>query len=226
LLRFRLLTPLRRLHAGGHLVPAGAVAAGVFLLMPPSFRSADRLTAAWVAGAAIFLSLTALALVGAPPERLRERARRLDPRGWVILALIVAAATISLFALGFTLQKPANETASGLVWRLLLAGLAVGASWMVTHTTFALHYAHHFYGDGPAPGAADDRGGLAFPGGELPDFLDFLYFAFVVGMTCQVSDVQVTTRPMRRLTLLHGVLSFFFNTIILALAVNLLASSF
>ena len=113
-----------------------------------------------------------------------------------------------------------------LLTYLLLAGLAVGASWMVTHTTFALHYAHHFYGDGPAPGAADDRGGLAFPGGELPDFLDFLYFAFVVGMTCQVSDVQVTTRPMRRLTLLHGVLSFFFNTIILALAVNLLASSF
>jgi uncharacterized membrane protein len=221
-----MLIPLSRLHASGYVVPAGAVAAGVFLLMPTSFRLADRLTAAWVAGVAVFLSLTALAVVGAPPARLRERARRLDPGGWVILALIVAAATISLFALGFTLQKPPNETGSGLIWRLLLAGSAVAASWMVTHTTFALHYAHHFYGDGPAPGAADDRGGLAFPGGELPDFLDFLYFALVIGMTCQVSDVQVTTRPMRRLSLLQGVLSFFFNTIILALAVNLVASSF
>jgi uncharacterized membrane protein len=221
-----MLTPLRRFHAGGYLVPAGIVAIGVFLLMPLTFRLADRLTSAWVVGVAMFLSFTALAVIGAPPERLRERARRLDPRRWVILALIVAAATVSLFALGFTLQKPANETASGLIWRLALAGLAVAASWTVTHTTFALHYAHHYYGDGPAPGAEDDRGGLAFPGGELPDFLDFLYFAFVVGMTCQVSDVQVTSRQMRRLTLLHGVLSFFFNTIILALAVNLLASSF
>jgi uncharacterized membrane protein len=220
------LTRLSRHHAGGYLVPAGVIAAGAFLLMPSSFRLPDRLTAGWIVGVAVFLSLTGLALIGVPPERLRERARRLDPRGWVILALIVAAATISLFALGFMLKKPPNETATGLVWRLLLAAAAVSASWMVAHTTFALHYAHHFYGDGPAPGADDDRGGLAFPGHDLPDFLDFLYFSLVIGMTCQVSDVQVTTRPMRRLSLLQGVLSFFFNTIILALAVNLVASSF
>jgi uncharacterized membrane protein len=101
----------------------------------------------------------------------------------------------------------------------------VVASWTVTHTVFALHYAHHYYGDGPAPGADDDRGGLAFPGEEPPDYWDFLYFSFVVGMTCQVSDVQVTSRAMRRMTLMHGVLSFFFNTVILALSVNLLAGS-
>jgi uncharacterized membrane protein len=225
LLGARLLAPLSRLYAGGRLVPASVIGAGVFLLLPAAFRLADRLTTAWIAGVGVFLALTALAVIGAPPQQLRERARRLDPRRWVILALIVAAAAISLLALGLTLQKPSNETVSQLAWRLALAGLAVLASWTLTHTTFSLHYAHHFYGDGPAPGAADDRGGLAFPGGELPDFWDFLYFAFVVGMTCQVSDVQVTSRSMRRLTLLHGVLSFFFNTIILALAVNLLASS-
>jgi uncharacterized membrane protein len=223
--RLRLLVPLSLLYAGGRLVPAGAAGAGAFLLLPAGFRLADRLTAAWIIGVAVFLGLTALAVIGAAPQRLRERARRLDPRRWVILALIVAAAAISLLALTATLEKPPNETASGLAWRLGLAGLAVLASWTLTHTTFALHYAHHFYGDGPAPGVEDDRGGLAFPGGDLPDFWDFLYFSFVVGMTCQVSDVQVTTRSLRRLTLLHGVLSFFFNTIILALAVNLLASS-
>ena len=147
------------------------------------------------------------------------------PRLLVILALIIAAATVSLFALGFTLQKPPDETALAQARRLGLAGLAVVFSWTLTHSTFALHYAHHFYGDGPRPGNADDRGGLAFPGSEPPNFFDFLYFSLVVGMTCQVSDVQVTSRPMRRLTLLHGVLAFFFNTVILALAVNLLASS-
>lgn len=213
------------LFAGGRLVVCTAVGAGVYLLFPASLRGVERLALSWVIGAALFLGLTAIVLAPASPDVLRRRARQLDPRRWVILAIIVAAAMISLFALGFTLQKEPNETALGLTVRLLLAGATVAVSWTLTHTTFALHYAHHYYGDGPAPGPADDRGGLAFPGNELPDYWDFLYFSFVVGMTCQVSDVQVTSRAMRRLTLLHGVLAFFFNTVILALAVNLVASS-
>jgi len=104
----------------------------------------------------------------------------------------------------------------------VLGGLAVAASWTLTHTTFSFRYAHLFYGDADAdPG---DDGGLAFPGEPAPDYWDFLYFSFVIGMTCQVSDVQVTSHRIRRLALAHGVLSFLFNTIILALAVNLLAS--
>jgi uncharacterized membrane protein len=221
----RVIAALRNLYAGGRLILAGVLGAILVLLLPASLRPAERLTLAWIAGVALFLGLTAWAVIGASPERLRQRYRQLDPRRWVILGLIIAAGTISLFALGFTLQKPPEETIAIRVLRLVLAGLAVVASWTLTHTTFALHYAHYFYGDGPRPGPADDRGGLAFPGGEEPDFWDFLYFSFVVGMTCQVSDVQVTSRPMRRLTLLHGVLAFLFNTVILALAVNLLASS-
>ena len=216
---------LAKLDAGGRLVIAIAASGIVFLLLPPSLRLVERLTLVWILAVAIFLTLMALAVVALPPDRLRQRARRIDPRRWVILALIIAAATVSLFALGFTLQKPPEETPLAQARRLGLAGLAVAFSWTLTHSTFALHYAHHFYGDGPRPGSEDDRGGLAFPGAELPDFLDFLYFALVVGMTCQVSDVQVTSRSMRRLTLLHGVLAVFFNTVILALAVNLLASS-
>ena len=88
---------------------------------------------------------------------------------------------------------------------------------------FAIRYAHYFYGDPEPKGRR--RGGLAFPGVENPDFWDFVYYSFVVGMTCQVSDVQVTSRSMRRLTLAHGVLSFFFNAGVLALAVNILASA-
>ncbi len=213
-----------RLSVGARLALCAAVG-GLGYLLLPMLRPAERLALSWVAGAGLFLCLTALVVAGVSPERLRRRARQLDPRRWVILAIIVAAATISLFALGFTLRKEPDETAVRLALRLLLAGLTVVVSWTLTHATFALHYAHHYYGDGPAPGPEDDRGGLAFPGDELPDYWDFLYFSFVVGMTCQVSDVQVTSRHMRRLTLLHGVLAFFFNTVILALAVNLLASS-
>lgn len=219
-----LLRPLHRLYAGGRLVAAIIGGGLVFLILPEALRLAMRVASAWVAGVAVFLALTAAVMVGASPERVRARVRELDPRRWVVLAIIVAAASISLVALGLTLQKEAGETAAALALRLVVTGLTVVASWTLTHTIFALHYAHHFYGDVEGPSTAD-RGGLAFPGTELPDYWDFLYFAFVIGMTCQVSDVQVTSRAMRRLTLTHGVLSFFFNTIVLALAVNLLASS-
>ena len=214
-----------RLFVGGRFAVCIFAGSGLFLALPASLPTIQRLALCWVAGGALFLCLTTAIVAGASPETLRRRARQLDPRRWVILALIVAAAVISLFALGFTLHKEPDETARDMAVRLVLAGATVAMSWTLTHTTFALHYAHHYYGDGPAPGPEDDRGGLAFPGDDLPDYWDFLYFSFVVGMTCQVSDVQVTTRAMRRLTLLHGVLAFFFNTVILALAVNLLASS-
>lgn len=83
---------------------------------------------------------------------------------------------------------------------------------------YSLHYAHVYYGDSDENKQTDE--GLEFPGNQKPDYLDFAYFSFVVGMTCQVSDVQVTSQRMRRLTLLHGIISFGFNTIILALLIN------
>jgi uncharacterized membrane protein len=223
--RKRLATALRRPYPALRLLVAVAAGAAMLAFLPRSMRDGERLALAWLGGVGVYLALVALVVAEATPEQLRRRARELDPRRWVITALIVAAATVSLFALGFTLQKVPNESLAGLLTRLTLAGLTVAGSWTLVHTTFALHYAHHYYGDGPAPGPQDDRGGLAFPGDELPDYWDFLYFSFVVGMTCQVSDVQVTSRAMRRITLLHGVLAFLFNTVILALAVNLLASS-
>jgi len=102
-----------------------------------------------------------------------------------------------------------------------LSILAVVAAWSLMQTVFALRYAHIYYGD------SDDlnkhAGGLKFPGHDAPDYLDFAYFAFVIGMTCQVSDVGISSKPLRKLALLQGVLSFGFNTIILALAINTIA---
>ena len=219
------ITSLRGLFAGGRLLVCAIVGVLATVLLPETLRLPERIASGWVIGAALFLGLVGLVIRDSSPRRVRQRARLQDPRGWMILMIIVAAAAVSLFALGVTLQKTPDETLLALVFRLLLAGLTVIASWTITHTMFALHYAHHYYGDGGAAGQ-DDRGGLAFPGAEAPDYWDFLYFSFVVGMTCQVSDVQVTSRATRRITLLHGVLSFFFNTVILALAVNLLAGSF
>jgi len=178
----------------------------------------------WIAGVTFFLGSTAMILAKATPDHMRARARKQDPLWPVILTVVVIAAVVSLVALGFMLGQKGG-TGMGAGARILIAGLAVLCSWTLTHTMFALHYAHLYYGDNPLQKGEQDRGGLKFPGEPTPDFWEFLYYAFVVGMTCQVSDVQVTSRHMRRLTLGHGVLSFFFNAIILALAVNFIAGA-
>jgi uncharacterized membrane protein len=184
-----------------------------------------RVAAGWIVAVAAYLLLTALALGRVGPEEVRRYARLQDPRRWIILVLIVLAAGVSLLALGASFGKTAGEHGAGVAERLIFAALTIIASWTLTHTIFALHYAHHFYGDDETVAGEQDRGGLDFPGKALPDYWDFLYFSLVVGMTCQVSDVQVTSRGMRRMVLIHGVLSFFFNTFILALAVNFVAGS-
>ncbi len=211
---------LHDLRPGSRLALALVLGALAYGLASSGLGAALRFTLAWLIGVAAFLALTLLVVLDSTPERVRARARTLDQRAAVILVLVVVAAAASLGALGFVLQKPAGATAP----RVLLATLAVAASWLLVHTMFALHYAHFYYGDDPRREGDDQRGGLEFPGDAPPDYWDFFYYSFVVGMTCQVSDVQVTTRGMRRLTLAHGVLSFFFNTGVLALAVNIIAS--
>jgi len=200
-----------------------AVLAGAVLALVPA-APVQRVALAWMSGAVAFLGLTAVVLAGGAPERLRERARVQDSGRWVIFAILVAAALASLAAAALLLQKQDGETPAAIAIRIALAGGVVLSSWTLTHIIFALHYAHTFYGDGPAPGP-DDAGGLQFPGDQLPDFWDFVYFSMVIGMTCQVSDVQITARRHRRLATLHGALSFFFNTVILALTVNLVVGT-
>ncbi|MGH6984381.1 MAG: DUF1345 domain-containing protein [Stellaceae bacterium] len=178
----------------------------------------------WIVGVTVFLGITAAILAKATPDRMRARARKQDPLRPVLFSVVIAAAAVSFVALGFMLGKDASgRVAVGT--RILIAGVAVLASWLLTHTIFALHYAHLYYGDNPLEKGEQDRGGLKFPDERVPDFWDFLYYSFVVGMTCQVSDVQVTSHHMRRLTLGHGVLAFLFNAVILALAVNFIAGA-
>jgi uncharacterized membrane protein len=191
----------------------------------PFLRLPFRVASAWIVGVAVYLVLTGLVIAPAGPEQARYYADRQDPRRWIIMILVIAAAGVSLLALGYSFGKSTHETETTLAVRLTLAALTIVASWTMTHTVFALHYCHHFYGDDESIEGRQDRGGLIFPGKGLPDYWDFLYFSYVVGMTCQVSDVQVSSRSMRRMVLGHGVLSFFFNTFILALAVNFVAGS-
>lgn len=121
----------------------------------------------------------------------------------------------SLFGLFFALLLlPGGASLDNALLRTLLGVVGVVAAWLLLHTSFALFYAHLYY-------QRDTAGGLSFPGGEDPDPLDFAYFAFTVGISFAASDVSLTDRKMRRITLFHGILAFFYNTAILALVINI-----
>jgi len=199
---------------------AGAI---VYFLSPPNWPAALRGAVSWDLGVVCFLVLTTVVVANLTPEKLRNRASLQDSKMWIILAVAVVAAAASLGTLTFVMQKETQPGGSSLALRIAVASFTLMISWIFVHTIFAIRYAHYYYGDPEPKGRR--RGGLAFPGIENPDFWDFAYYSFVVGMTCQVSDVQVTSRAMRRLTLAHGVLAFFFNAGVLALAVNIFASA-
>ena len=195
----------------------------IYVAMPAFLPRAMRGAIGWDGGAVLFLALTVLAVGRATPEKLSSRAGQQDSKMWIILALIATAAAASLASLAFVMQKSESVTPTSLLARIVVTGVTIFVSWIFVHATFAIRYAHYSYGDPGAKGR--HRGGLVFPGTEHPDLWDFVYYSFVVGMTCQVSDVQVTSGAMRKLTLAHGVFAFFFNAGVLALAVNILATA-
>lgn len=219
----RVLGFLRNQFADIRLALAALGGGLIYVAMPAFLPRVMRGAIGWDGGALLFLVLTVLAVGRATPEKLSNRASQQDSKMWVILALIATAAAASLASLAFVMQKGASAAPTPLLGRILVSSVTIFVSWIFVHTTFAIRYAHYFYGDPGAKGR--HRGGLVFPGTEHPDLWDFIYYSFVVGMTCQVSDVQITSRAMRKLTLAHGVFAFFFNAGVLALAVNILATA-
>lgn len=163
----------------------------------------------------IFLALCAAMFAGLSGEEFQKRAKTGDEGIGVVIVILLA--TMLFF---FTAVFEALNRKHGIQWvPLVLAGIGAPLGWLVLHTTMAFHYADlHYFDDPETPD--DDEGDLDFPGGLRPCPWDFLYFSFVIGMTCQVSDVQVKTTVMRRAVLWHGLVSFFFNTVFIAMAVN------
>jgi len=173
----------------------------------------------WCGSVAGYLALACWQARVFDAGQVKQRARSLDPPGAVILVLVAAAIAISVAAIAMLLQQVKQMDGPERAAHIALGLVALGGSWLLIHTVYAFHYAHRYYQDDATP----DDGGLDFPGKAAPDYADFMYYAFVVGMTSQVSDVQVTSREMRRLTLVHGVLSFAFNMLVLALSINVVA---
>lgn len=196
-------------------------AVAVALLSPASLGWAVRGIAAWDAALLVLLGYPWQLIVRSDSQATREHAAIEDPGKVVLFFITVVGGALSLLVTVVLLRSPEAympADRADLVWLLIALGCAaVVGAWALVHTAFTFHYAHLFYRED------GDPGGLDFPGGEEPDDLDFAYFAFTIGMTFQTSDVEVSDRELRRVVLRHALLSFVFNTAILALAVSLLS---
>ncbi len=202
--------------ARGRLAVAVVFGVGAMLAMPVNLSWAGRFVGGWDVGGLILLSLSWSIILRADPKETRRRAGSEDPGRTMVMAIVVLTAMVSLFAATVAMRHA--KTLSGGMEGLLVAMCigAVAASWSVTHTAYTFRYAHLYYRE---DGAAE--GGLVFPGDEAPCDSDFAYFAFVIGMCFQTSDVTVTSRLVRRDVLVHSILSFLYNTAIVALTLNL-----
>ena len=215
----RLPRPLRIVRARPRLFTSFLIAFAVVALCPSDWRMATRLLVGWDVGIGLYLALALRMMAAADVRHIRLRARLQDEGQFTILALTATAAFASLGAIIALLATSDANHRDPI--HLLLGVATILLSWTFTHIMFALHYAHEFYDENGGRG-----GGLLFPGGLAePDYWDFVYFSFVIGMTSQVSDVAVTCRPIRHTVSAHGIISFIFNVTLLALTVNIAASA-
>jgi uncharacterized membrane protein len=182
------------------------------------YLSGLRLTLALLLGfdiaAVTFLSMVAWLFNKAGPEQMRPQAKAQDSGRWGFLWSGIVLTGVVMVALGTELHSAKGSGVGSIV----LSSASVVLSWLFMNTMFAMHYAHGYYGN-----FGKKHEGLQFPETPQPDYWDFAYFAIVIGMTFQVSDVQITSRYMRRVALLHSVIAFFFNVFIIALTVNVVA---
>jgi uncharacterized membrane protein len=193
----------------------GALVTAVLVLT--DWRLVTRVLVGWDVCVGLYLVLAAHLMSGSDVDRIRGHAALEDEGQVAILGMTVAAGLASLAAIFALLGS--SPGASRQPAHIALAAVTILLSWAFIHTIFALHYAHEFYDETAG-------GGMAFPGGDMePDYWDFVYFSFVIGMTSQVSDVGVTTKQIRRTVAAHGVVSFIFNAALLALTVNIAASA-
>jgi uncharacterized membrane protein len=206
----------------------GAVVAAALHFVPSDLRWSTRTILSWDSAALSFIVLTTLMMCDCGIDRIQARAAAQDEGQGLTLFLAVLAATASVLAIAVELSLAKNDHGFIKPVRVGLAFATIALSWFFVHLIFALHYAHEYYSPETCPdqdGHAE-RGGLGFPGNEPPDYWDFVHFSVVIGVACQTADISFTSKPLRRIGTIHGVLSFVFNTVVLALTINLLAGLF
>lgn len=194
------------------------VLAAVWLV--PRFDLPSRLIFAWDMGLLVFFVSLFRGMCDLTPDHLRVWSVKLQASRNAVLMIASAAATAALLALFVEMKLAKADHGALQAARVAFVVVTVGFSWFFVQTIFALDYAHEFFEEDKA---GLDRGGLAFPGDEPPDFWDFLHFSVIIGATAQTADITITSKPMRRLVTFHALMAFSFNAVILALTINLAA---
>ena len=222
--KLNLLKYINKLDAHHRLYISIAIAILVALLTS-QFVITQHLMMIWVSYSVSYLFLAWLSILSSHPKEIRKTASLQDTSALLIFIFVLTAAVVSLVVVILLLQTAKNLEGQELIIYSLLSLASVILAWWTVHTVFTFRYAHLYYeGVQKSDGKHPFKGGLEFPKEPEPDYLDFVYFSFVVGMTFQVSDVEISSRTIRRLALMHGIISFIFNTIIVALTINIISS--
>jgi len=211
-----------RIEAQYRLVISLTVAAVAFFFIHNRLELPSLILFTWISFALTVIMQDWIIIATSHPREVRAIAKLQDSSRTVLFLFVLCAAVASLGAI-IMLLKSAKGHTSNVNNHILLAIFAVVVSWWLVHTIFTLLYAHLYYDTDTDDGKKKEVGGLDFPGNEQPDYLDFVYFSFVIGMTFQTSDVSISSRKIRRFNLVHSLLSFAFNTAILALSINVIS---
>ncbi len=201
-----------------HLVGALLFGVAVYALCGDALPVAGRILVAWNSAVLLYMGVVFFSMlkVKRTVQAMRARAEHYDEGRGIVLLLAIGTALLSLVAILNELSYAASSSTP--IPHLALAGATVVCSWLFLHFIFALHYAHVYYDDTEDGGICE---GLHFPGNDdVPDYCDFLYFSYVIGTSAQTADIEISGRLMRRIGLVHCILSFFFNTTVLALTIN------
>lgn len=211
-------SPKRFVKARWRLLVSGLLGLAVIASLPADLLHVTRLLIGWDTGIALYLVLVLLMILGTDASRVRRDAAIQDEGHYAIPILTVVAALASLAAIVVWLRLTPDSESEPTHLSLLF--LTTILSWLFVHSIFALHYAHEYYAEHRGKG-----GGLDFPGKADPNYWDFVYFAFTIGTSSAVSDVEVTSRTIRKTVMAHSLVAFIFNVTMIALTVSIAADA-
>lgn len=223
--RRRITWPVRVVRARPRLFISLAFGVLVGFLLPSDWRVITRILIGWNSGIFFYFVAVAGMVISADRDSMARRAAEQDDGRVTILFLTVIAATAAFGAIFYQLLMVKDVHGLQRAFHLLLAATTVISAWAFIHVMFALHYASECFSERElkTSPAAKAHGGLRFPGDETPDYFDFFYFSFVIGVACATADVNITSRMIRRTATIHCIVAFFFNSAVLALTVNIAA---
>lgn len=208
----------------------GAIAAGLLAglclaFIPNAMKPSTRAITAWDVGCCWFIVASLIGMSGRKGRDIQQRAALQDDGRGMILGLVLLASAASLTAVGLELSQAKSAHGLFKILQITLAFATVVVSWFVAQLIFALHYAHEYYSLTADPPHVL-RKGLKFPEGGEPDYWDFLHFSVIIGVASQTADIAYDSRTLRRIGTVHSLLAFAFNTIVVALTINLWAGVF